>query len=373
MHEFGGTRTKKMQWELEDEIRFLSKDGDSELLYLWQKRRPLREEPSVPIGRPMDSQQKILVFCAQCRDHKNDMQGEGQKIVRIISELPGSTFRPCYHPRLSLQDLQGTLRPAIDKVIGLHFIGHGESEGLFFVSEDGKRPARVEADRLKDMLRSAPSIQVCLLNACATENLGHQLRNGGIKYVVCWRGNVADPVAERFSQEFYETLNETPGNFRKAFEQGKLASTILQDQRYYDGERRPTGAPCYLSFDNLSFDSVVGDLLPDKDPSVSRFESPGYMEGAEDDEVVGGARPAEEETETAEEMSVARAHDSGSVSEEERSLSNGKGAAELAALKELNFKFGYDGYSIESGIRLHGRGQLLTAAQLRNYGPQLIQ
>ena len=72
---------KKMPWELEDVIQFLCEDGDSELVYLWRKREPLKQEPSVPIGRPMDWPQEILVFCAQCRDDKNDMQGEGQKIV----------------------------------------------------------------------------------------------------------------------------------------------------------------------------------------------------------------------------------------------------------------------------------------------------
>ena len=367
VREVEGTRTTKMPWELEDVIQFLSKDGDSELVYLWRKCEPLRQEPSVPGGRPMDSPQVFLVFCAQYRDDKNDMHGEGQKIVRIICELPGCTFRPLYYSRPTLQDLQGALRRATtDKVVGLHFIGHGESEGLFVVSEDGKRPARVEADRLKDMLRSAPSIQVCLLNACVTENLGRQLRDGGVKNVVCWRGNVADCVAERFSQEFYKTLNETPGDFRKAFMQGKLASAMLQDDKYFDGERRPAGIACYLSFD-----SVARDILPNEDVSVSGFESPGCLEEVEDhesDEALGAARPVKEETEITQEIAVAQAHDSGSVFEEERSLNNGKGAAELAALKELDFKLDYNGYSIEAGIRLHGKGQLLTAAQVRKYG-----
>ena len=316
---------------------------------------------------PIDSQQEILIFCAQCRDDKNDMQGEGQKIVNTISGLLPSTLRPLYNPRPTPQDLQATLRRATDKVVGLHFIGHGESEGLFFVSEDGKRPAHVKVDRLQDMLRSAPSIQVCLFNACATEDLGRQLRDEGVKcVVVCWRGNVADLVAERFSMAFYATLNETPGNFRKAFEQGKLAATMLQEQRYFDGERWPVGAPCYLSCESVS----GADILPDKESFFSPSTLPDEIDGADDSEAAGLApQPAEYEMEMQEEISVAQALDTGGGSEEELSLNNIKGAAVLAALKELNFRLDYNGYSIEVGIRLYQQGQLPTAVRpLSTYG-----
>jgi len=44
-------------------------------------------------------------------------------------------------------------------------------------------------------------------------------------------------------------------------------------------------------------------------------------------------------------------------------LNNDKGA-ELAALKELD----YNDYSIEAGIRLHSKGQLLATVQVRKYG-----
>ena len=317
---------------------------------------------------PIDSQQEILIFCAQCRDDKNDMQGEGQKIVNTIQGLLPSTLRPDYHPRPTLQVLQATLRRAADKVVGLHFIGHGESEGLFFVSEDGKRPAHVKVDRLQDMLRRAPSIQVCLFNACATEDLGRQLRDEGVKcVVVCWRGNVADLVAERFSEVFYETLNETPGNFRKAFEEGKLAATMLQEQRYFDGERWPVGAPCYFSCESVS----GADILPDKESFFSPSTLPDEIDGADDSEAAGLApQPAEYEMEMQEEISVAPALDTGGGSEEERSLNNVKGAAaELAALKELNFRLDYNDYSIEAGIRLYQQGQLPTAVKpLSAYG-----
>lgn len=48
---------------------------------------------------------EMLVFCAQYRDDKTDMQGEGQKIKRIIDELQRNSFRCNYNPwRPTLQD-----------------------------------------------------------------------------------------------------------------------------------------------------------------------------------------------------------------------------------------------------------------------------
>jgi hypothetical protein len=116
---------------------------------------------------------------------KNDMQGEeGQNFFSIIEGLPGNKLDCRYNPRPSLQDLQGQLRRATRQVFGLHFIGHGLQGGLYLVSEDGKRPARIEASSLVQMVGAAESL----------------------KHVVCWRGPVADAVAHRFSQEFYRTL-----------------------------------------------------------------------------------------------------------------------------------------------------------------------
>ena len=81
---------------------------------------------------------------------------------------------------------------------------------------------------------------------------------------MCWRGKVADAVAERFSPGFYKTLNECPGEYRKAFVEGKLAATMLQDARWNAGERRPSGSPCYLC--HSSVDGQGGDILPEDEP-----------------------------------------------------------------------------------------------------------
>ena len=114
--------------------------------------------------------------------------------------------------------------------IGLHFIGHGNEEGLF-VSGDGQTKERVSAGRLKDMLKLAYSIYFCILNACSTEEIGCQILGESVKHVMCWKGKVHDDVAKKFSQEFHTVLNETPGNYRRAFEQGKVFANNLQTAR----------------------------------------------------------------------------------------------------------------------------------------------
>jgi hypothetical protein len=346
------TRAKMFPWQLEDVVQFLSELGDSEKVYLW-RRREKSEKPTPADKTTAQSRQVVLVFCAQCLGDKNDMQGEGQKLMSIIEGLPGNKLQCRYNPRPRLLDLQGQPRRASREVFGLHFIGHGREGGLYLVSEDGKRPARIEASSLVQMVGAAESLQVCLLNACDTESLGCELRRGGLKHVVCWRGPVADAVAHRFSQEFYRTLNEESGNYRKAFCQGKLAAKALQDERWYAGDKRPLGLPCYLGMeDNL--------------PEDVRAFAPG-SDGEEDTE------EKEQQHDVPEEAGAATSGDEKSA-DEHRSLNNDKGKSELAALKALGFVLDFNGYSIEAGINKHSEGirngSPLPGAELRKYGLQ---
>ena len=103
------TRAKMFPWQLEDVAQFLSERGDSEKVNLW-RRREKSEKPTPADKTTEQSRQVVLVFCAQCLGDKNDMQGEGQKIISIIEGLPGNKRTPRYNPRPTLQDLQGQLR-----------------------------------------------------------------------------------------------------------------------------------------------------------------------------------------------------------------------------------------------------------------------
>ncbi len=190
------------------------------------------------------------------------MHGEGQKIQNIISDLPVQAghkpkFRCNYQSMPTPDVLQEVLLKATCDVFGIHIIGHGDSEGLYLVSsENSKELAHVEASILKELIQNT-SVEVVLLNACDTERLGHDLKAGGVKHVVCWRGKVADVVAAKFSSLFYKTLNLNPGDYRKAFTEGRRAVRMLQHQKWHAGDRKPFGEPCYLC------NSAAGDILPD--------------------------------------------------------------------------------------------------------------
>mmetsp|Transcript_50047 Transcript_50047/g.73508 ORF Transcript_50047/g.73508 Transcript_50047/m.73508 type:complete len:421 (+) Transcript_50047:739-2001(+) len=255
-------------------------------------------------------------------------------------------------------------------VIGVHFIGHGDSEGLFLGSGTGNQMAPVDMCSLKLMLESAPFIEVCLLNACDTEKHGRLFLVGGVKHVVCWRGKVADSVAMEFSKFFYTTLYETPGDYVAAFKQGMVRCSQWQFTQYYQGYRRPAGRPFFLSRDG----SVIEDLSADDSSGVYTARLSDNHANEEHGKAAVAAQPADDEIEMPEEASVVEASDDGhSTADYERSMDNAKGHAELAAFKVLGFFLDYKGFSIEAGIRLHKQRDLKvqTAAQLGQYGLEI--
>ena len=125
-------------------------------------------------------------------------------------------------------------------MIGVHFIGHGTEEGLYFVSDDGKQPELVESSSLMQLIRGSSSIEFGLVNACNSEGLGRELRSGGMKHVSCWRGSVHDTVAVRFSDQFYKTVIEKPGDYQGAFEQARWSTEAgWHSVLFLHGRRRP--------------------------------------------------------------------------------------------------------------------------------------
>ena len=230
--------------------------------------------------------------------------------------------------------MQGEGQKIIDIIEGLpgSRISVKYNPRLYVVSDDGTRPVKVSAPTLAQLIQNVLSIQTGVLNACDTDVLARELAQRGLKHVVCWRAKVADAVAERFSQEFYKALNEYPGEYRMAY-------------------------LCHSSVDGRG-----GDILPDDEPFSSLSTTAEVDVHVEDDDVfMDAASPGQVPDEGAE----AEAADT----EDERSLNNRKGAAELKAFKALGFKFDYDGYSVEEGIRLHQKGKI-AGSQVRKYGLQ---
>jgi hypothetical protein len=219
------------------------------------------------------------------------MQGEGQKVQNIISDLPtqpGHKFRCNYQPMPTPDVLQEVLLKATCDVFGIHIIGHGDSEGLYLVSsENSKKPAHLEASILTKLIQNTPSIDVVILNACDTVRLGRDLKAAGVKHVVCWKGKVADVVAAKFSSFFYATLNLFPGDYRKAFIQGELSVKMLQHEKWKEGHQKPFGEPCYLC------NSASGDILPDE--GTEQTDKGGSEDEKEDESFPPRHQPAKEQ------------------------------------------------------------------------------
>jgi len=95
------------------------------------------------------------------------------------------------------------------------------------------------------------------VNACNSESLGRELGSGGMRHVSCWRGSVHDTVAERFSDQFYKTVIEKPGDYQGAFDQGKLAAKNLQNAKRHNGARKPDGTPCFSAWQTTSCQTNV--------------------------------------------------------------------------------------------------------------------
>src|SRR5271157_3237840 len=121
----------------------------------------------------------------------------------------------------------------------LHFLGHGEMDGLWFEREDGSGE-RIPTNRIVRLLRGSP-IKLALLNACwSATNLVASLcdrltKEGGIPAAIGHGSEVADASAIEFAREFYRhvVLGKSVGAAKnlaanKLAEQGKPGATEVE-------------------------------------------------------------------------------------------------------------------------------------------------
>ena len=101
-----------------------------------------------------------------------------------------------------------TTRPDI-----LHFVGHGNEDGLLLWADDA--PALVSAATLRAVLQQSESVKLVFLNACLAgrvdssrpfASIAHQLLQSGLPAVIAMRYEILDRSAANFAAEFYEAL-----------------------------------------------------------------------------------------------------------------------------------------------------------------------
>ncbi|HZN76474.1 MAG TPA: CHAT domain-containing protein [Micromonosporaceae bacterium] len=110
--------------------------------------------------------------------------------------------------------------------VGLHFAGHGSTDGVVIEDSDGYR-RRIPAAALADLVAIfTPPLRCVVLNACYTDAQAEAIAGRG-PCVVGMRGPVPDDIAIHFAAGFYAAAADGM-SVRQAFDLGKNRLSLRQ-------------------------------------------------------------------------------------------------------------------------------------------------
>ena len=117
-------------------------------------------------------------------------------------------------------------------------IGHAAAKTLGFARAGGTLEA-VAPERVAELLGSfSETLELVFLNGCCSLPLGQQLRERGIRAVVCWSTRVADEAASIFAAAFFGEIARD-GSVREAFEAAKRhVEGVTRQVTLASGEQR---------------------------------------------------------------------------------------------------------------------------------------
>jgi hypothetical protein len=179
---------------------------------------------------------KEFVTLMQRNVEQLDLHKEAEKLMLGFTH-PSSLFEVDIHPQPTFQMFDDCLLGVRQNNIRVvHLAGHNTSRcGFFWVGEGSSAkydPTKPEtlAILFKPVVFKAEDaessgIECVVLNACETEDLGKKLREHGVPHVICWRSEVRDVTAMKFSAAFYKALEyQTDGqrDYKGAFEQAQV-------------------------------------------------------------------------------------------------------------------------------------------------------
>ena len=137
---------------------------------------------------------------------------ESEQIRSAIAKLPSARVALDHlDGRVTIQQIRERLvtsRPDI-----LHFVGHGNEDGLLLW--DGDAPTLVSSAALRTVLQQAESVKLVFLNACLAGSvdssrpfagIAHQLLQSGLPAVIAMRYEILDRSAVHFAAGVYEAL-----------------------------------------------------------------------------------------------------------------------------------------------------------------------
>ncbi len=134
---------------------------------------------------------------------------------------------PMYH--VAYDDFNQQLREH-ENVAVLHFGGHGEGDRLLLQDDSFYRHGLI------DQIAGLKNLQLVVLNCCKSREIGEELVNKGIPYVVCTDSNIKDDVAIHFATHFYSALAQNK-TIKAAYEDAKNAVTGRHPNPNEDAER----------------------------------------------------------------------------------------------------------------------------------------
>ena len=137
---------------------------------------------------------------------------ESEQIRSAIKKLPSDLVSLDHlDGRVTVQQIQEQLAATSPDI--LHFVGHGNEEGLLLWADDG--PALVSAATLRTVLQQAESVKLVFLNACLAgqvdstrpfAGIAHQLLQSGLPAVIAMRYEIMDRSAVHFAAGVYQAL-----------------------------------------------------------------------------------------------------------------------------------------------------------------------
>ena len=136
-----------------------------------------------------------------------------------------SAFAELSTGRVKLDQLDGrvTIQQIRERLVTtwpdvLHFVGHGNEDGLLLWADDA--PALVSAATLRTVLQQAESVKLIFINACLAgrvdstrpfAGIAHQLLQSGLPAVIAMRYEILDRSAASFASGVYEALVSDQG------------------------------------------------------------------------------------------------------------------------------------------------------------------
>ena len=186
---------------------------------------------------------------------------ENEQVRTAIEKLPSARVELDHlDGRVTIQQVRerlATTRPDI-----LHYVGHGNEDGLLLWADDA--PALVSAASLRTVMQQAESVKLVFLNACLAgqvdstrpfAGIAHQLLQSGLPAVIAMRYEIIDRSAVQFAAGVYDALVAGQGRG-----QIDAAVTLARNNLYINDPNRVDYATPILWLN-----SEDGRLLPLED------------------------------------------------------------------------------------------------------------